>query len=153
MVVYDSGSLTCPPTLTVAARLVLTMCALEWGRLRLSQLVKTNQEFVLRVWELNHNNKKKKDQEWLLVHKVRLQTEETDRLFVAAFHPYNEDVIYMFCDHYVYKYKIGQGEFKIFGQLPDQYPKSIADELMLYLRSYTLVYPSWPTSIPTLPAN
>ncbi|PON61073.1 hypothetical protein PanWU01x14_148590 [Parasponia andersonii] len=81
------------------------------GRLRLSHLFKTNQEFVLKIWELNHNNNNN-DQEWLLVHNVTLETEETDRLFVAAFHPYNEDVICMFNDHDVYKYKIGQGKFK-----------------------------------------
>ncbi|PON35049.1 hypothetical protein PanWU01x14_339330 [Parasponia andersonii] len=125
------------------------------GRLRLSQLLKTNQKFVLKVWELNHNSNDN-FVHWLLVHEVRLKRNlnRTNRMFMAAFHPNNGDVIFVFCDHDLYRYKIGEGKYKKVGQLPHlKYPTNNADKLTRYFRTCTLVHPTWPTLIPILPST
>lgn len=120
------------------------------GRLRLSQSVKIEDEFVLKFWALNpHNNN---DLPWSLVKEVSLERCDTDRIFVAAFHPSNEDVIFMLCDHDLCEYKIGERTYKKLGQLQRKYPKHMVDELAAHIRKVTLEHPSWPTLIPTLPS-
>lgn len=125
------------------------------GRLRLSQMqfLRTDElKFDLKVWELSHSNNG--NLKWILGHEVRLKRRNTYKMFVgvAAFHPNNGNEIFMFCGCELYKYKIGQGKHEKVGKLPNPDFEHNPYVLTRYLSKFTLIHPSWPTSIPTLPS-
>ena len=84
------------------------------------------------------------------MHDLNLKRNKIDRMFVANFHPTNEDVTFMFCNRDIYKYKIGQRKYKKFEKLPfSVHQKHRAYELTECLCKCTLVHPLWPTLIPS----
>lgn len=54
---------------------------------------------------------------------------------------------------HIYKYTIGEddNEYERVGEFPEGY--EIPTKHYFFLRAFTLVHPSWPTPIPTLPPN
>ncbi|PON95364.1 F-box domain containing protein [Trema orientale] len=118
------------------------------GRLRLSQIyrgIKRVLGFVLRIWELVNCDYDNDDASWLLVHDVTLTEVKANKMFVAAFHPVNGDVIFLFHDLDVCQYHIREDTVEIveeFSKLND----------CGYLDAISLVHPLWPTTIPSLPS-
>ncbi|PON61038.1 F-box domain containing protein, partial [Parasponia andersonii] len=119
------------------------------GQLRLSQLVKIVEEAVLKVWELDCNNNN--DADWVLVHHARLKCTEETNTSVAAFHPYNGDVVFMLRDEEIYKFEIGEEKYKKVGEFRGLGLYCTKEKLPGSLRAFTLVYPSWPTPISKIP--
>ncbi|PON93299.1 F-box domain containing protein [Trema orientale] len=105
------------------------------GRLRLSQVHSVKGDLELNVLELNYGNEN--GGEWVSVHWVKLQRENAndDHMLVAAFHPNNDNVIFMLRHRRdIYKYKMREKSYEIVGQLPTPYR---------YMRTgtWTLVHP------------
>ncbi|PON86939.1 F-box domain containing protein [Trema orientale] len=121
------------------------------GRLRLSHLCKRNVFFDVKVWELGYD-----DDDgfpfWILVRKFSLKRENTNMMTVLAFHPNNEDVIFVLCDHQFCRYEIGKRKFEELGKWPNG---MITDRYSsLVVSTYSLVHPSWaPTSIRALQSS
>ncbi|PON82216.1 hypothetical protein TorRG33x02_219970 [Trema orientale] len=91
-----------------------------------------------------------------MVRHVKFKTKNENSNFVAvavaAFHPNNTDVIFMSCNCEIYKFDFGEDEYKRFGEfLGPGLPKRKSDYYLGCVKAFTLVYPPWPTPIPTLP--
>ncbi|PON68712.1 F-box domain containing protein [Parasponia andersonii] len=79
------------------------------GRLRLSQMYRFKRVlgFVLKIWELVNCDYDNGDASCLLVHNVILAGVKANKMLVAAFHPVNGDVIFLFRDLDICQYDIG----------------------------------------------
>ena len=108
---------------------------------------------------------------WVLVHHTKINTSDSERLRLVAFHPDDGDVIFVWrvgsgcgddgkysdsddsddCDecYEVCEYNIAKGKLETNGQLPGPYISEPLRKSLLNV--FTLSHPTWPTLIPRLP--
>ncbi|PON96520.1 F-box domain containing protein [Trema orientale] len=120
------------------------------GQLRLLELIKLNQAcFGLKVWELvdyGDDIAPSTKTPWLLVHDVKLKG--VQNAFVLAFHPNNDNAIFVVRDRKVYLYVIGDGKYEEIGEFPfDEFDENVKRRAARYVNVFTNMQPSWPTPI------
>ena len=115
------------------------------GRLRVSQLLKANEAFDLKVWELLCDDDNESTA-WVLVHDVSVKRDKRKTMFVVAFDPNNGDVIFVIMNNSICKYKIKEEELEKVGQLPNVKRTVYEKEYLLdhFLQVYSFVHTSWP---------
>lgn len=144
--------------------LQINICASEWSKggcgcrscLGFRRMTFMNWEFGnwrIRTATMMH----RKEDHGYLVHKIlRLKrTEENRNMSLLSFHPNNGDVIFVLCgnNNIICKYEIGEDNYETVGEFPDgqEYLNFKYKWFCEILGVFTLVHPSWPTPIPTLP--
>ncbi|KAL5579708.1 hypothetical protein UlMin_012150 [Ulmus minor] len=121
------------------------------GQLRLSQLFKARKScFLLRIWELNHNNNGTVS--WVLHHEARLlvdSSEMTGEMVLLALHPINGAIVFTLLGDHVCQYNILERKLESFFQHKDGYILYLMKiaKNKKFISAFTLVHPPWPTPI------
>lgn len=123
------------------------------GQLRLSKTYTTRVECVSKIWELVTTYDCDKDDDdddvsWALVHDVKVTKGKIGQTYVAALHPVDGDMVFLYRDLSIYQYEIKAKRNEKVGQ----FPGVIKRNLPKYLDAFGLVHPLWPTTLPSLPS-
>ncbi|KAM6581654.1 hypothetical protein CsatA_005428 [Cannabis sativa] len=124
-------------------------------QLRLSQLYKENNVFLLKIWEFNFDEDEECDvdylsSKWSLVHEVNVECFKTRNLRVVSFHPDDGNLIFLLQDSYIiYQYDIVRNKFSKVGQFPFIH-WVLSNLITRKFQVHTLLHPLFPTPLPIL---